>query len=175
MSDDEHQISGDSSEQEEELTSEASLETPLPAEPLGSDAADIHPSSPSEDFSSYTQMVSCMASTLKLETEKLPSREDDLIFGDINKKKSHPTSLSYVPELLDLIMEYWEHLANSTSMSRRTENLYRILGTKTSFLLKHPTPNSLVVESSVSKIPTKGHATPSNKEGRKLEVLGRRL
>ena len=84
-------------------------------------------------------------------------------------------SLSFVPELLDLIKEYWEHPANSTSMSRRTENLYRIHGTDTSFLLKHPAPNSLVIESSASKTPAKGHTTPSNKEGRKLEVLGRRM
>ena len=54
---------------------------------MGSAAADIHPSSPSEDFSSYSQMVSRMATTLRLEIEKSLAHEDDLIFGDINKER----------------------------------------------------------------------------------------
>ncbi|XP_078234349.1 uncharacterized protein LOC144583721 [Pogona vitticeps] len=139
-----------SSDQEDEGTSDASLETPVPAEPLGSDAADIHPSSPSEDFSSYPQMVARMAATLRMEVEKSPSREDDLIFGDIHKDRSRPVSLSYVPELMDLITGYWEHPADSPTFSRRTENI-------------------------AGRLPTKGHPTPTNKEGRDLEVLGRRL
>ncbi|XP_078235549.1 uncharacterized protein LOC144584086 [Pogona vitticeps] len=164
-----------SSEHEDEGTSDASLETPVPAEPLGSDAADIHPSSPSEDFSSYPQMVARMAATLRMEVEKSPSREDDLIFGDIHKDRSRPVSLSYVPELMDLITGYWDHPADSPTFSRRTENMYRVHGPKTECLLKHPAPNSLVVESSAGRLPTKGHPTPTNKEGRDLEVLGRRL
>ncbi|XP_078241458.1 uncharacterized protein LOC144586699 [Pogona vitticeps] len=39
----------------------------------------------------------------------------------------------------------------------------------------HPAPNSLVVESSSTKTPAKGHPTPANKEGRKLEILARRM
>ncbi|XP_078242567.1 uncharacterized protein LOC144587084 [Pogona vitticeps] len=165
----------DSSDVEDDNESEVSLDVPIPGEPLPPEAANLKPSSPSEDFSSYTQMVARMAQALKLAVEQSPRREENLIFGDIEAERTHPVSLSFIPELMDLIKEFWEHPANATTISKRTENLYRIHGENTSFLLMHPAPNSLIVESSSTKTPAKGHPTPTNKEGRKLEILARRM
>ncbi|XP_078233615.1 uncharacterized protein LOC144583550 [Pogona vitticeps] len=165
----------ESSGAEDDTESEVSLEVPIPGEPLPPEAANLKPSSPSEDFSSYTQMVGRMAQALKLAIEQSPRREENLIFGDIEAERTHPVSLSFIPELMDLIKEFWDHPANATSISKRTENLYRIHGDNTSFLVMHPAPNSLIVESSSTKTPAKGHPTPTNKEGRKLEILARRM
>ena len=83
-------LSSGLSEQEEDIMSEATLDTRVAGEPLESDAADTHPSSPSEDFSSYVQMVSRMAKTLKMDTEQSPPPAEDLVFGDINQERYHP-------------------------------------------------------------------------------------
>ncbi|XP_078243361.1 uncharacterized protein LOC144587247 [Pogona vitticeps] len=116
----------ESSGAEDDTESEVSLEVPIPGEPLPPEAANLKPSSPSEDFSSYTQMVGRMAQALKLAIEQSPRREENLIFGDIEAERTHPVSLSFIPELMDLIKEFWDHPANATSISKRTENLYRI-------------------------------------------------
>ena len=70
--------------QDQEVFSEASEETPFEGRTPDSDATDLHPSSPTEDFSSYVQMVARMAKSLKLDIEQLPPPTEDLVFGNIN-------------------------------------------------------------------------------------------
>ena len=106
------------SEQEEDALSQALGETLGGGDPLESDVADNHSSSPSEDFSSYVQMVSRMAKTLKMNTEQPPAPTEDLIFGDINQERSPPLSLNYIPALMDLIKEHWTQPATSLPVSR---------------------------------------------------------
>ncbi|XP_078245250.1 uncharacterized protein LOC144587803 [Pogona vitticeps] len=160
----------------EETPSERPKLDDLPlGETVGSDTGDPHESSPSEDFSSYSQMLARLAKALKLRMDEPPPPEEDLIFGDINKERSPPPSLSYLPALLSIIKDFWEHPSSSVPLPKRTENMYRINDEDAKFLLKHPIPNSLIVESSCSKPSGRAHVVPTNKEGRKLEMLGRRL
>uniref|UniRef100_A0ABM5FAT3 Uncharacterized protein n=1 Tax=Pogona vitticeps TaxID=103695 RepID=A0ABM5FAT3_9SAUR len=149
---------------------------PLPVgETVESDTGDPHDPSPSEDFSSYSQMLSRLAKTLKLRVDEPPPPEEDLIFGDIVKERTPPPSLSYLPSLLKVIKELWDHPSSSIPLPRRTENMYKIVGDDTKFLLKHPIPNSLIVETSCSKPTGRSHVIPTNKEGKKLEMIGRRI
>uniref|UniRef100_A0ABM5G2Q2 Uncharacterized protein n=1 Tax=Pogona vitticeps TaxID=103695 RepID=A0ABM5G2Q2_9SAUR len=144
-------------------------------ETVKSDTGDPHDSFPSEDFSSYSQMLSRLAKTLKLRVDEPAPPEEHLIFGDITKERNPPPSLSYLPALLKIIQELWDHPSASGPLPRRTENMYKIIGDDAKFLLKHPIPNSLIVETSCTKPSGRAHVIPTNKEGKKLEIIGRRI
>ncbi|XP_072857659.2 uncharacterized protein LOC140707569 [Pogona vitticeps] len=144
-------------------------------ETVESDTGNPHDSSPSEDFTSYSQMLSRLAKTLKIRVDEPTPPEEDLIFGDITKERSPPPSLSFLPALLKIVHEFWEHPSASVPLPKRTESMYKIIGDDAKFLLKHPIPNSLIVETSCTKPSGKVHVIPTNKEGKKLELIGRRL
>ena len=68
-----------------------------------SNAIDNHPPSPSEDFTSYSQMISRMAKSLQLHIKEPPSPEADLIFNDIIQERTPPFRLTFIPSMLKLI------------------------------------------------------------------------
>ena len=53
--------------------------------------------------------------------------------------------------------------------------MYRIHGEEINFLSKHPAPNSVIVHANASKASGRPHVTPTNKEGRKMDGLGRKI
>ena len=61
-----------SSNQDEEVFSPLQVQSPVEEDSFESDTGNPHPSSPSEDFSSYTQMVTRMANVLKMQTQLPP-------------------------------------------------------------------------------------------------------
>ena len=140
-----------------------------------SDTGDPHAASPSEDFSSYSQMLARLAKVLKLQMDAPAPPEEDLIFGDITSERSPPPNLAYLSVLTNIIKDFWNQPSTTPSLSRRTENLYRVSGDDAKFLLKHPIPNSLIVETSCTRPSGKSHVTPTNKEGKKMEILGRKI
>ncbi|KAJ7324577.1 hypothetical protein JRQ81_017597 [Phrynocephalus forsythii] len=54
------------------------------------------------------------------------------------------------------------------------DNMYRTHGEGTAFLDKHPLPNSVIVDAVQNRAKGKSAAASSNKEGRKLDLIGRR-
>ena len=82
-SEQEQRLSTSISDQEEDILSEASGETPVGEDPLESDAGDPHPSSPSDDFTSYVQMIS-----LKMHTEQPPPPTEDDFWRHQSRKVS---------------------------------------------------------------------------------------
>ena len=97
-----------------------------------------------------------------------------MIYGDIDQESSQPLSLTFVFKLVNLIHEIWTQPAAPLPISRHTENLYRIHGDDTNYISKHPAPNSVIVHANSSKASGR-HVTPVNREGRKLDVLGRKM
>ena len=73
------------------------------------------------------------------------------------------------------IHESWDTPATSAQVTRWVENFYNTHGDDAAFLTKHPVPNSIIVQSNQSKTSSKAQTTPSNREGRKLDVLGRKM
>ncbi|KAJ7332629.1 hypothetical protein JRQ81_014809 [Phrynocephalus forsythii] len=59
-------------------------------------------------------------------------------------------------------------------MPRRTDNLYCTHGEDTIFLAQHPPPNSLIVNASQNRAKNTSTSVPSNKEGRKLDLIGKK-
>ena len=55
-----------------------------------------------EDFSSYAQLIMCMAKTLQLDAQ-IPQQERDLVFQDMEQDKASPPSLSLIPALFKLV------------------------------------------------------------------------
>ena len=116
-----------------------------------------------------------MAKALKLDIEKSPPATEDLVFAIVDKDKAPPLSIALIPSLLATIKESWATPATSTQVTRRVENYYKTHGDEANFLAKHPVPNSIIVQSNQSKTSSTAQITPSNREGRKLDVLGRKI
>ena len=149
-SEEDDQLCEVSSNQDEEVFSPLQAQSPAEADSFESDTGNPHPSSPSEDFSSYSQMVTRMASVLKMQRQ-LPSPPTvDPIFGDIDRESSQPLSLNYISQLFTLIMDACSQPATPLSVSRRTENMYRIHEDEVNFLSKHSAPNSVIVHANAS-------------------------
>lgn len=73
-----------------------------------------------------------------------------------------------------LVKEEWDKPSAYQPMSKRVDNLYKTHGDDTTFLVKHPLPNSFIVDGTQMKARHRSASAPSNKEGCKLDVLGRR-
>ena len=104
-----------------------------------------------------------------------PPPKQDLVFDYINQEKSPPLSLAFIMAMLDLIEESWDKPSSSLQMSRHVENHYRTHGSDTAFLGKHPLPNAIIVPSNQSQAGNCSTVNPTNREGGKLDVLGRCL
>ena len=83
-SEEDDQLCEVSSNQDEEVFSPSQAQSPVEADSFESDTGNPHPSSPSEDFSSYSQMVTRMVNVLKMQTKLPHPPTDDPIFGDID-------------------------------------------------------------------------------------------
>ncbi|XP_072854300.2 uncharacterized protein LOC140706761, partial [Pogona vitticeps] len=94
-----------SSDSDQELPPQPAQGTLPEGEVVGCDIGDANASSPSEDFSSYSQMLTRPAHALKLEIDQPTPPTENLIFGDI-KEKSPPPSLTFVPVIMNIIKEY---------------------------------------------------------------------
>ena len=64
--------------------SDVSQESPSNLPTPSSDVTENHPPSPSEDFTSYSQLVLRMAKSLQLDIEESPPQRQDLVFDDLN-------------------------------------------------------------------------------------------
>lgn len=82
--------------------------------------------------------------------------------------------LTYVTSLLKLIKQSWPKPSATSQIPRRMEALYKISGTDTDFLTAQPLPNSVVVKSTQYKSRIRVESSPMNKEGKKLDTLGKR-
>ena len=87
------------------------------------------------------------------------------IYEDIDQESASPFHLSFIPSLFRVLKETWDKPFSTTQMSRRIENLYKIHGPDADFLIKHPPPNSVVVDVTQTRSCTRSTAMPSNKEG----------
>ncbi|KAJ7320482.1 hypothetical protein JRQ81_019993 [Phrynocephalus forsythii] len=152
--------------------SEASSSHILPAPKT--DMLGSQPPSPSEDMKLYSQTIHKIASVMELQVQQDQTADSCKFFGHLNKHQTAPLRLTFIPFLLDRIKEAWAKPSSAPLMSRRVDNMYCTHGEGTSFLDKHPLPNSLVVDATQKRTKGRWALTPSNKEGRKLDIIGRR-
>ena len=140
----------------------------------GTGATDSQPQSPLEDYTSYAQLILCMAKTLQLDVE-ISQQEKDLVFHDMVQDKTPPPSLSLIPALLDLVKTSWDKSSLTPQIPQKIECHYKTHGSDSDFLVKHPVPNSIMVEATQYKSHSRSSTTPVNRAGRKIDSLGKKV
>ncbi|KAJ7303349.1 hypothetical protein JRQ81_012292, partial [Phrynocephalus forsythii] len=135
---------------------------------------DTQPTTPLEDFKSYSQLVHKIAQVMGLQVQ-LPTTSDSCkFFGHLNKSKPPQLKMAFIPSMLDREKEAWAKPSSNPLIPRRSDNLYKTHGDSMDFLTKHPLPNSVIVDANQNRGRSHSNTTPSNKEARKLDLIGRR-
>ncbi|KAJ7338320.1 hypothetical protein JRQ81_011288 [Phrynocephalus forsythii] len=139
-----------------------------------SDLDSSQPTSLEDDTKLYSQSIRKVAKVMGLEVQ-LPDMDDQCkFFGHLNKNWPPPLRLAVIPSLLQRSKAMFAKPSSVALMPRRVDNLYKVHGDDALFLSKHPHPNSLIVNASQNRSKSTSSTTPSNKEAKKLDVIGRR-
>ena len=112
---------------------------------------------------------------MELEVQQPSQTQSDKVYKNINDHHSLPLSMSFIPSLLELAKQTWTKPSSIPQLSRKVENYYKTLRDSTTFLFKHPPPNSLIVDATQNRAHNRSSTTPNNKEGRKVDIVGRRV
>ncbi|XP_053114884.1 proteoglycan 4-like [Hemicordylus capensis] len=132
--------------------------------------------SPTEELKAYHSLIREMAEALGLDLQLPETESADPVYNMMfQSKSSHPVSLPMIPAIAKAAKSAWDSIQSANPTSKRIENLYRILDEENTYLLRHPDPNSMVVDCASTSKGSRRHTTPADKEGRKIDVLGRRL
>ncbi|KAJ7324845.1 hypothetical protein JRQ81_017865 [Phrynocephalus forsythii] len=130
--------------------------------------------SPAENLKQYSQMVQKIAKVMDLRVVQLDSDKSCIFFGHLNKKQRPPLHLGFIPALLKRSKVTLNNPSSTPLMPHRIDNLYRTHGEETTFLSKHPLPNSVIVNASQNRAKSSSMTTPRNRESKKLDLIGRR-
>ncbi|KAJ7313400.1 hypothetical protein JRQ81_004733 [Phrynocephalus forsythii] len=139
-----------------------------------SEMGDTLVASPEEDFSTYSTMINKVAQVMELQVELPDAKGSCKLFGHLRKHKTPPLRLGFIPSLLQSAKASLTKPASMPLMLRRTDNLYRIHGEEVEFLARHPLPNSLIVNATQNRAKNTSANIPSKKEGRKLDLIGKK-
>ncbi|XP_042333376.1 uncharacterized protein LOC121935669 [Sceloporus undulatus] len=132
-------------------------------------------SSPFDDVKAFRGQVVRMAKSLGLGVMQPQERIDDPVYRFLQTRTTVLPTLPMLPTLLDVIHKSWETPSTIPSTSKRTEALYRVQDADMPWLSQHPKPNSLVVEAALSDRSYGLHSKPADKEGKKLDSMGKKL
>ncbi|KAJ1109751.1 hypothetical protein NDU88_007110 [Pleurodeles waltl] len=152
----------------------------------GLDTASGLDTSPEWDLSSpgeYTEEVATFHSVIRKAADfldlPLPVSEPK---PNILTEVLHPASTTAEPllpfneALLDPIMEIWKKPVSSSAVNRSVAQRYRVASADPGFLSRHPTPESLVVQTSCSARSAPGSfpAVPSDRDSKKMDILSKK-
>ena len=112
---------------------------------------------------------------MELDVQQPSQVQSDKVFEDTNEQQTLPLSMSFILSLLELTKQTWTIPSSIQQMSCKVENLYKTHGDNTTFLFKHPPPNSLIVDVTQNRARNHSSTTPNNKEDRKLDIVGCRI
>lgn len=110
---------------------------------------------------------------LRLEISQPQPKVMDTVYDIVQRETSTAIALPIPGVLLQHAKDPWAKPASMPVSSRRLDHMYRVQQEGAEFLFSHPKPNSMVV-SSASKMRHQ-HSTPSDKEGKKIEAVGRKF
>ena len=119
------------------------------------------------------RLIIKMARTLHLDAQ-IPQQEKDFIFHDIEQDNSYLPSLSSIPALFDLVKTSWDKSPSTLQVPHKIQHHYKTHGSDSEFLIKHPMPNSIIVEATQYKSHNRSTITPVNKEGKKTDSLSKK-
>ncbi|KAJ7332790.1 hypothetical protein JRQ81_014970 [Phrynocephalus forsythii] len=129
---------------------------------------------PIEDFKNYSQMVHKIAQVMGLQVQLPTASNACKFFSHLHKTRQPPLRMGFIPSMLEKAKEAWAKPSSNPLIPRRIDSLYKTHGDGTDFLMKHPLPNSVIVDATQNRGKSHSNTTPSNKEARKLDLIGRR-
>ncbi|KAF7249179.1 hypothetical protein EYD10_04795 [Varanus komodoensis] len=118
--------------------------------------------------------MSRLVRSLEIEASQQPGPSTDRFYDVVRGEQSAAIVLPLITTLRQAMVQPWDQPAQPQATSRRYEAVYRVLEDDILFLIHHPRPNSVVVESSQGR-ESRGHIAPRDKEGRKIDTLARRV
>ncbi|XP_044288291.1 uncharacterized protein LOC123024533 isoform X2 [Varanus komodoensis] len=126
------------------------------------------PASPEEPHISFAELMSRLVKSREIEASQQPGPSTDRFYDVVQGEQSISIALPLITTLQQAMTQPWDLLAQPQPTSRRYEAMYRIQEGDIPFLLRHPKPNLVVVESSQGR-DARGHTAPRDKEGRKMD------
>ncbi|KAF7241227.1 Transient receptor potential cation channel subfamily V member 6 [Varanus komodoensis] len=100
--------------------------------------------------------------------------KQDNIYDIVCKEDSLSIALPFITTLQQTMTNTWQLSNHPHPTSRHLEAMYKVREQDIPFLLKHPQPNSIVIESSRGR-QTKEHSTLADKEGRKSDMMSHHI
>ncbi|KAF7246756.1 Voltage-dependent calcium channel subunit alpha-2/delta-1 [Varanus komodoensis] len=131
------------------------------------------PSSPEELHISFGELMSRLVRSLEIEAHQ-PDPSTDKFYDIVRGEQSPAIVLPLITTLRQVMTQPWDLPSQTRPTVRRYESMYRVRESDIPFLLHHPKPNSVVVESSQGR-EARGHTVPRDKEGCKNDTLARRV
>ncbi|KAF7238301.1 Retinoic acid receptor beta [Varanus komodoensis] len=136
--------------------------------------AATNPGSPDEPHVSFLELISHLVQSLEIKAHHRPGPSTDRFYDIVQGEQSATIALPLITTLCQAMVQPWDEPAQPQVTSRRYESMYRDREEDIPFLLCHPKLNSVVVESSQGR-EARGHTTPRNKEGKKIDMLARQV
>ncbi|KAF7246105.1 Transposon Ty3-I Gag-Pol polyprotein [Varanus komodoensis] len=131
------------------------------------------PGLPEEPYISFNDLMARLVRSLDIEAYQQPGPSTDRFYDVVRGERSTSNALPFITTLWQAMTQPWDLPAHPQPTSRKYEPMYR-REEDIPFLLRHPKPNSVVVESSQGQ-EARGHTSPRDKEGRKVDSLARRV
>lgn len=162
---------------ESEKSSIASCSSPESASDLSPDdiVGDPTPVSPTKDVCLYAEQMLRMAKALKIDVATSNNRPNDKILSCLYPETPSTVAFPILEGLSDLTKPIWERPSSVQATPRNIENLYRVKQDSAEYLSKHPVPSSLIIEDMQAWCHPGQHVSPTDRESRRLDTLGRKL
>ncbi|XP_067320281.1 uncharacterized protein [Anolis sagrei] len=128
----------------------------------------------SPDFNKFASLVSRMIKALDLPAPKPSEHVEDPMFPSDEQNIVSPTALPPLPYLLKLARVSDVAPPLVAAVPRRVDALYKIDLSSAKWVSNPPRPNTVVAEVAKAKRQKGALTTPPDREGRKVDALGRK-
>ncbi|XP_044286377.1 uncharacterized protein LOC123023587 [Varanus komodoensis] len=132
------------------------------------------PGSPDEPHVTFSELISRLVRLLEIEAHHRPGPSTNRFYDIVRGEQSTTIALPLITTLFQAMVQPWDQPAQPQAMSYRYDSMYQVREEDIPFLLRHPKPNSMVVESSQGREAC-GHTIPHESKGRKIDMLARRV
>ncbi|KAF7243723.1 Aldehyde oxidase 1 [Varanus komodoensis] len=130
------------------------------------------PGSPDESHISFAELMLHLVQSLEMDAIQSPGPSTDKFYDVVHREQSTSIVLPLITTLRQAMTQPWDLPAHPQPTSQRYESMYQVREEDIPFLLRHPKPNLVVVESSQGR---EARGSSRDKEGRKIDSLARRV
>ncbi|XP_062817203.1 nascent polypeptide-associated complex subunit alpha, muscle-specific form-like [Anolis carolinensis] len=147
----------------------------LEAQAVVLDPHDVTDPGSGEDFKTFSALLVRLSRALNLPAPKPVKVVEDPVYPSSKQHGPLTTSLPSLPYLIELVKNEGVSPASLPATPRRAEFLYKIELSGAQWLAEQPRLNSKVVDATQPKAVQRSQPTPTDKEGKKLESMGKKF